>query len=240
MRQQIKECFREAREITPEVSWEEASSLCSVLPRGWFELTRIEPQGRLEFVEQFWLHQLREEPALCEEIPRFFAQLDNLILFITEKSEPYLVYSLRRGGFFSGQIPLGSTAIEAYSFFRSWPLPRSYLAFQAIHGRFHKGMDIGLFAVCDVAGKWGELQEEIRARSFALDEVGPLDSAKLIPFYQSFGGNYWHCFYAEWFPNEMGCCTIRADTKGSVKPTFASFSEWLATYLVGEGIDVLS
>lgn len=126
MDQHVKEYFRQSSDEAPpgnfhkvialhdapDVDWETVKALVPDLCRGWYELARLNPKDRIEFYRDFWLLKLPYSPGLDEFINRFFASLDDIGIFITQKKfeDPYeasLIYSIKDdGGFFRGGLPI--------------------------------------------------------------------------------------------------------------------------------------
>lgn len=249
MNKYVKRYFQEAKDdsdrghfhkvilVDESVSWETVEPWA---PRGWFELTRLDRESRIEFVAQFWQSKLTDAPA-------FFERVDDITLFLAQKPgeehfTAHLVYSLQEdAGFYQGSPPHAESVIENHSLFHGIPLPRDYLAFQGIHAHFGKNADRGLYSVRELEDGWKLLQRFLKEREPVLFYDGEeVDGKKLIPFYNSFGRYSWQCFCADWYPEEeMGNVAVSHETvflpmlRAAAEEglAFASFLDWLAFYL---------
>src|SRR5437763_1522031 len=96
----------------PDVEWDEISERVPELCRGWYELSRLSRLDRIEFTRDFWLAKLPYFPGSSESINHFFASLDEIGVFLTQKKfedpfEAHLVYSIKdNSGFFRGAPPI--------------------------------------------------------------------------------------------------------------------------------------
>ncbi|MBS0625772.1 MAG: SMI1/KNR4 family protein [Verrucomicrobia bacterium] len=237
-----------------EWTWEDASKRAPNLPRPWFELSRVSPEDRLEFVRDYWLDLLPFHPIGHAAIADFFQVLDDVGVVIHRQSEedPFeseMVYSLADNScFFRGLPPATEGEIEGCRREISSALPRDYLSFFQIHNGFGKLSELGLLKI-DV------LQEERRkVANLILTAETPLlsggkqvDPGSLIPFFEAFGLASYQCFYADWYPgSEMGNVYLSgidytvsdtSDRNGWAEElAFPTFTEWLVYYLEGMSI----
>ena len=232
--------FKEVRFLSEEsdATWEEISDIAFDLPRGWFELSKVSSQDRVEFTRDFWLDRIPYHPSAHPAFFEFFEQLDDVAVVLTREreGEPFdaeLVYSLADGSsFFRGKPPcIEGIEIEVH-------LPQDYLSFLRIHNGFGKLSEMGLL----------EMEEILPARRRVIDllKAGDVnvDPGTLIPFYESLGLSSFQCFYTDWYPGaEMGNVYLSgidytiSDVSNKKMWTenlaFPTFSEWLVYYLQG-------
>lgn len=235
----------------PQLTWKEVKRLVPRIPKGWFELCHLAPQDRIEFLREYWLSSLPFCPSLSDFLVRFFGSLDEIGLYITQRTfddpcEARLVYGLKEdGGFFQGGPPAQEADLVALQ--RQFPdvvLPVDYLAFLKIHDGFAKFTDTGVTISSQMQRQYRMLQNLLEQKDepllSATKEV--VDPKSLIPFYESFGFPCFQCFWSDWYPEqEMGNVyysglthTITDHTSGLASPenqTFPSFLDWLMFYL---------
>lgn len=234
-----------------ELSFEEAQALAPKLPRGWFELSRLSVEDRIEFTGEYWLGKIPYHPSLKENISSFFSRLDDIAIFLSQenKGDPYeaaMVFSLKDdGGFYRAAPPATyEECIALQSEFTEFIFPEDYFAFLQIHNGLHKTTDrTGLIPVQDIRKAYDLLQETLRRQDDLKTRKGKLvDTTTLIPFYESFGLPVFQCFWGEWH-HELGMGNIYlslADNviadpdrgeHGSDNLSFPTFTEWLLFYL---------
>ncbi len=245
--------FRSCRFLheEPQLQWSEVDSLGSDLPRSWFELSRIAPRDRVEFVCDFWLDRFPYHPQIHRAIVEFFELLDDVGVVLVQKEEDgplqaELVYSLADSStFFRGRAPCTEEDLLEMRSEVGIALPRDYLAFLRIHSGFGKMSEMGLLEV-------GQLAEaKRRVAHIILHSERPLrsgnklvDPGSLIPFFEAIGLDSYQCFYTDWYPgSEMGNVYLSgidytiSDTshKQSLAEglAFSTFSEWFIFYLQG-------
>lgn len=235
----------------PHVTWESISKLVPQMGKGWYELSRLPAADRIEFTCDYWLSQLPYHPNIDEFLSRFFASLDDIGVFVTQRTfdDPYeacLVYSLHGdAGFFRGSIPATAEDISKLAHdFSDFILPADYIAFLQIHNGFSKATDVTGLA------KSMRMKENYDSFQDMLEQLGPLTTHRgkpvnpktLIPFYQSFGMPFYQCFWGEWYPEqEMGNVYYSGDTKtifdvessdpSSDSMAFPTFLDWLMFYM---------
>lgn len=235
----------------PLITWSDISALAPDLTKAWYELSRLSPEDRIEFTKEYWIQKLIYHPKLNEFLDSFFDGLDEIGVFLIQKKfddpfDIFLVYSLTNdSGFYRGMLPVKEDEVLTMeTLFPDIIFPPDYLAFLRIHN--------GFFKTTDSTGvtRAGEMKEQYEAFQLLFaDEHGlvtesgqPLDPKKLIPFYVSFGMPYYHCFWAEWYPqHEMGVVYVRGAEKtvsdiprdGSYMEgrAFPTFTDWLMFYL---------
>lgn len=234
----------------PEMSWNEVLRLVPNMSRGWFELSRLNVDDRIEFSRDYWISKLPYHECTAALLEKFFGSLDDIGVILTQKNyddkfEAHLVYSIsKNGGFFQGKLPMTEKEkIELYNHFQGVIFPQDYIAFMEIHNGFAKINDVGILEAKEVYPTYKQLKERLLERDPIVTESGMVfEPSKLIPFYHSFGTQCFQCFFDEWYPeNEMGNVyysemskTISDITgiKSSIdEMAFATFSEWLAFYL---------
>lgn len=233
-----------------DLSWKDILTLCPSLSRGWYELSHLSREDRIEFLREFWLAKLPYHPHLDEFIVKFFASLDDVGIFLTQSAydspfEPQCVYSLAdNNGFFHGYIPAQeSELVDLQRNFPDYILPVDYLAFLQIHNGFAKSTDTGILNTTDMPGTYSQFQEMLDKEEPIMTPQGiAVNPRSLIPFYKSFGMPFFQCFWGEWYPNqEMGNVyysgltkTISDCTKSDLSVetmAFETFMEWLIFYL---------
>lgn len=236
---------------TPHLQWEEVKKLSPTMSRGWYELSRLSFQDRLEFTQDFWLTKLPYSPAFHEFLDSFFAGLDDIGVFLTQQKYqdpfvPHIVYSLKHNsGFFQGGVPASDEAIiSLQKEFPNYILPADYLAFLQIHDGFAKFTDTGIVPSRDMKSCYDRFQMLIQETEGVVttsngDRVNP---SLLIPFYESFGLPFFQCFWAEWYPDqEMGNVYFSLSLKkiatsinreeSAETLAFQTFMDWLMFYL---------
>lgn len=232
-----------------DLSWEEFLKEAPGLPKGWYELSRLEGDARLEFVLGYWLSTLPYVPHMYEKIQAFFDGLESIEIFLTKetKGSPTLcqmVYSLKHEeGFFHGLPPVREESIESVQ--KKLPFyepPVDYLAFLRIHDGFGKACDTGIIQALDIEKEYQNLQEQLEEKMPLSDSKGEgIRASHLVPFYQSFGMPCYQCFYLDWYPEaEVGNVYYSGNdhflsdyrkTASSETLAFPSFLDWLAFYL---------
>lgn len=245
--------FKEVFFLTEDsnAKWEEISKKAPDLPRGWFELSRVSPQDRVEFTRDFWLDRMPYHPSAHPAFFEFFEQLDDvaIILMRMKEGEPLnseLVYSLAdNSSFFRGRPPAKERDVHELKNELEINLPHDYLSFVRIHNGFGKLSEMGLLEIEEIAHARRRvmdliIQTDKRVKSGDL----VVDPGALIPFYEALGLASFQCFYTDWYPgSEMGNVYLSgidytlsdvSDKKAwSENLAFPTFSEWLAHYLQG-------
>lgn len=224
-------------------SWEQLSKCCPDLPRGWYELSRLTAEDRVDFTRGFWAATLPYHPRTQHPIECFFKDLDDVGVLMTQEKEgtPFeflLIYSLADGsGFYWGKPPADrNEVLSIRAAHVAHELPLDYLAFFKIHNGFGKADDTGILPVEEVPERL-QLEAPLTLRNREL-----VNGEHLIPFYQSYGIDSYQCFYADWYPEqEMGNLYYSAQehslsdpqAKGSGGETlaFPTFLDWLVFYL---------
>lgn len=243
MQEHIAQYFEKEKMIplseSPKLKWEAAKKDAPRLTKGWFELSKLEPSIRLEFIRDYWFNALPYVPSFRAFIDRFFAKVDEIGM-VSVTSGVYLTYSMKgRAEFFLGGPPLVDDEIEALKELIDFPLPEDFLKFFRIHNGFFKGGDTGISSsgvLVEEAQRFKELEITLKLGN---ETVSP---DLLLPFYRSFGLDVYQCFYKEWYPDisvgnvlcslsERTISDYRTREKGRDYLAFPSFLDWLTFYM---------
>ena len=245
--------FKQVRFLNEEKSavWSEISQLVPAMPKGWFELSRVNPSDRISFIRDLWQRRLPFHPGAHEKISEFFSRLDNIgVVLAAEKgTDPLgveLVYSLYdNSSFFRGLIPADEKQIEENFAGLEVSLPQDYQSFLQLHNGFGKLSSIGLFSCEYIA------ENKQRVMEFLVEAEKPIqtggrfvDPGALIPFYEEEGLFEFQCFFSDWYPgSEMGNVYLSGIdyTMSDISDwktwrenlAFSTFLEWLGEYLGG-------
>jgi len=233
-----------------KLSWEEVSDLAPTLPRGWFELSQLKVEDRIEFSREFWLSKLPFFPSIHTFLPKFFDRLDDVQIYLTQNSfedplEPELVYSVAQNeGFFHGAPPASQDVLlKLQNQLDGYILPMDYVTFLEIHNGFSKYTDTGIIKIENVLKLYKNFQEFLREQSdLHLPNGESVNPRSLIPFYESFGQHCYQCFYGDWYPEqEMGnvyysgiertLSDISVKGNWMEQMAFPNFMDWLVFYL---------
>lgn len=235
------------------LDWKEVSEKVSDMPRGWFELSRVSKEDRIEFISTIWENKLPFHPMIHARMRRFFSRLDDVAIVIVKREFSYfaeMVYSIGdNSSFFRGLPPLIEEDVRMFTSELGVRLPSDYLSFLKVHNGFGKLSEPGILRVEEIYRAREDVRKilmngdkEIRWKGHVIDPEA------LIPFYEDYGFNSFQCFFSDWYPNsEMGNVYLSginytvsdiADRNiWADQLAFASFMEWLAMYL--EGMNVL-
>lgn len=239
-----------------DLEWERLSQQAPFLSRGWFELSRLSKEDRIEFTKSYWLVKLSsfDQGEIENGLNKFFASLDDVGIFLTlqKEGDPYdvhMVYSLKNeAGFFHGNPPADEARIhDLEKQFAPIDFPPDYLAFLRIHDGFNKYTDTGLIKTHELARAFHNLQNLLTEEILILPDGELVDPVDLIPFYESYGLHSYQCFYADWHPIfGMGNVFFSADNqtisdffipdKWAENLAFPNFNAWLLFYLQEEVI----
>jgi hypothetical protein len=239
------------------IPWEKLNREIPTLSRGWFELSRLSKEDRIEFTRGYWLSKLggdgSDELNFHDRLNLFFDKLEDVALFATQEMAPapyelHMVYCLKENsGFFHGSPPATPDILHNFSKqFGNYTFPNDYLAFFSIHDGFSKYTDTGLIKTRDMARNYLRFQEINAGKLFLGPEGQMLDPASLIPFYESFVLHCHQCFCADWYPaGEMGNLYYSELEDGlsdflyhitlDDHYAFTTFLGWLMSYLEGFG-----
>lgn len=234
----------------PDIDCENLCQLVPDLSKGWYELAVLDTKDRIEFVRDYWLDQLPYQQGLSEFVVRFFSQVDDIGIFLTQKKfdDPFqvsMIYSLKGdNGFYRGASPATDQRINRLqNAFEGALLPADYLAFLRIHDGFWKTTDCtGLTPSAMMPSVNKAFQERLANTSVLTSDGNEVDPTTLIAFYESFGLPFYQCFWKDWYPQgEMGNVyfsgntnTILFSEEGGMQSenmAFPSFLDWLMFYL---------
>ncbi len=224
---------------SPDLQWNEAVEKAPRLTKSWFELSKLEPIVRLEFIRDYWFNALPYVPSFRGFLDRFFALVDEVAM-VGVKNGVYLTYSLKgRTEFFLGGPPLVDREIAALKEQIDFPLPDDFLKFFRIHNGFFKGGDTGIFS----SGVLVEERQRFKEMEVSLKLGNETISSELfLPFYRSFDLDVYQCFYRDWYP-DLGVgnvlCSLsegtisdyRSREKGRDYLAFPTFLDWFTFYL---------
>lgn len=234
-----------------EVPWSEIQQKMPFLCKGWYELSRLKSEDRIEFTKEYWLSKFAFDPRWSVGIERFFNSIDDICLFLVQQKfgdpfEAHMIYSLKGDrGYYKGNCGISEEeTAELQKAFTGTLFPKDYLAFLQVHNGFSKATDSGLFASRELRERFDQFQALVSSNegvTTTLDEL-PIDPQNLIPFYESFGMPFFQCFWAEWYPeDEMGnvyysgknnTISILASKAPSVENmAFPTFMDWMLFYL---------
>jgi hypothetical protein len=233
----------------PQMAWEDLFKKAPSLPRGWYELSRLSSNDRIEFVRDYWLFTLPFLPHVHAFLQKFFSQLDDIGIYLTQLrfDSPFeceIVYSLNDGScFYHGTPPCSQEGIKRLEVEFEEVLPEDFLAFLRIHDGFSKHSDTGIIKSRYLSIVRKQLQAELeqfhREITWQGKSVDPVD---LIPFYESFGQPSYQCFFALWAPSEQAgnvYCSPMERIFSDVRDrhhwqenlAFPTFLDWLIFYL---------
>lgn len=194
---------------SPDLKWDTISNLAPFLPRGWYELSRLPLEDRIEFTHEYWQSKLGASAHLERRLNEFFENLDEIGIYITQAKERgpfdvHMVYSLKAAaGFFHGGPPATDETIDTLiKRFGHINFPSDYLAFLHIHDGLSKYTDTGLIKSRDMAQVYQRFQHLLAEEMLVRPDGEVIDPESLIPFYESFGLHCYQCFYADWYPEE--------------------------------------
>lgn len=236
----------------PKLKWAEISEKVPELPRGWFELSRVDSEERIEFIAGYFLEKLPFHPIAHLSLDRFFQRLGDISIAIAKKdseSHVEMVYSLKDdSSFFRGSPPLTEEDVRQFKTEIEVPLPSDYLSFLKIHNGFGKLSEQGILCADEVSNKRRQVQDILLQRELNIEWNGrSIDPSALIPFYEDYGLNSFQCFFSDWYPgSEMGNVYLSginytvSDVANrnfwTEQLAFPSFLEWLSYYLEGMNV----
>jgi len=235
----------------PKLSWEEVSKKSEELPKGWFELSKLSSQDRVDFTREYWLSVLPYVPHVNRFLQNFFAKLDDVGVYLMQLKvdspfECEMVYSLRDDTcFFHGAPPCEPDNIEQLRLQFDDALPEDFLAFLKIHDGFSKYTDTGVVKSKNIVPLYRQLQLELVGEDQEIvsrDEA--IDPKDLIPFYESFGQPSFQCFYVRWVPGKAAGNVYYSLVEQVISDfhdrnawlenlAFPTFLDWLIFYMEG-------
>lgn len=229
----------------PEARWEQFAEELTDLPRGWFELSRISPRDRIDFIRDFWLHRIPFHPSIRSIVSEFFDRLDDIAVVLRKEKEEdlwnaELVYSLRDNScFFRGLPPPTEQDIAELRGEMGVHFPRDYLAFIHIHNGFGKLSELGVLKIEEIPDARRRVMELVlQAEKTVQFGNAAVDAGSLIPFFEAYGLASFQCFYADWYPgSEMGNVYL-SGIDYTLSGANETFLEWLAQYLQGVNLSL--
>ncbi|MBI5272421.1 MAG: SMI1/KNR4 family protein [Chlamydiia bacterium] len=234
---------------TSEKEWKDVKRLIPHFPKGWFELSRVNAADRIDFTRDFWMGRLPFYPALHAAIEEFFDALDDVCVVAARDGDSWLlqlIYSFRDNScFFRGMMPASEEELSDLGLELNLTLPKDWVGFMKIHNGFGKLGDLALLPIDNIPDARQRVMQMVRRAEEPLKSGAMfVDTGSLIPFYETFGLNSFQCFFADWYPgSEMGNVYFSgidytvSDTghreEWEENGAFATFSEWLVSYLAG-------
>jgi hypothetical protein len=234
------------------INWNELSEKVPDLPRGWFELSRIPTEERIEFISEGWFNRLPFNPIATPYISHFFSRLDDIAILVVKRDFEYsaeMVYSFSDNrSFFRGLPPLNEEDVRIMKREAGVNLPRDFLSFIRLHNGFGKLTDPGIIRAEELMIARNDVRQILNNSDKEIQWQGQIiDPESLIPFYEDYGLNSFQCFFSDWYPNsEMGNVYLSginytiSDTTDRIfwaeQMAFPSFLEWLAMYLEGMNV----
>jgi len=243
--------FKEVRFLSEEsnLRWEDIEN--TGLSRGWFELSRIPMEDRVEFSREFWMSRFSYHPTATKALGEFFNQLDDIVVLVCRQTdeEPWeseLVYSLGDNScFFRGRPPAEEEQIDWAKKQMGNNLPHDYWAFFRLHNGFGKLTELGVLPLEDLEDAKNRLVDTClkMEKPLRMGEAW-LDPHSLFPFYEEYGLGSFQCFNAEWYPgSEMGnvffssiettVSDISDRRTWAENLAYSTFVEWLTAFLEG-------
>lgn len=235
---------------TPDLIWEMVSEEVPLLPKAWFELSRLPTDCRLEFTKDYWIYKLPFFDSIAvDRLENFFDQVEDIGIYAiqTMKGLPFdlhMVYALKGNeGFFQGGPPASVETIDTLvKQFSHVNLPDDYVAFLQLHDGFSKYIDTGLIKTREMSRTYLKLQQALIDLQIEGPDGERVFPEQLIPFYESYGLHHYQCFYADWYPNkDMGNVAFSLQDlsisnfldrhKQEDELAFTSFLEWFLFYI---------
>ncbi|NGX51567.1 MAG: hypothetical protein K1060chlam2_01437 [Chlamydiae bacterium] len=213
--------FHEKQELT----WDGAREASPHLTKGWFELSKLEPGVRLEFIRDYWINSLPFSPQFYAFVDRFFSKVQEVGI-VAVRGDVYMTYALKSALFFGGP-PLVDREIELIKEQFDFPLPLDYLQFFRVHNGLSRGEESGLFPSRLLLDETEKIHSRKGVLKYGSKEIDPRE---LFPFYHD---STYQCFYKSWtIDEEVGNvhCSLH-DGRVSDSSAFPSFLDWLTHYL---------
>ncbi len=232
------------------LEWKQILEIVPDMPRGWFELTRVNPNERIEFVSDLWSYRLPFHPIAQRAFSQFFASLDDIAIVIVKIDFEYvaeMVYSFSDNrSFFRGYPPSVEEDVHLLNHELEVRVPYDYQSFLRLHNGFGKLSEIEILPMKEVLAAREIVKKMISEHGLEWKNHG-VDPLSLIPFFEDFGLNSFQCFFTDWYPdNDMGNVFLSgihntlSDTsdrsRWNEQLAFPSFLEWLAFYLEGQNV----
>ena len=229
--------------------WDEISQKIPDLPKSWFELSRVHPLERIEFVKLLWQDLLPFHLKFSPYLESFFAKLDDIGIVVAKRGGEYfpeMVYSFSDNStFFIGNPPATFDDVRYFISQLGFSLPQDFLSFLILHNGFGRLGSSGILSMDDVDSERQKVRKMLMGNNFVIDHRGGVvNPQSLIPFYVDSGLNSYQCFYVDWSPmGEIGnvylsglnssISDISKSFDLSDELAFASFSEWFMQFLEG-------
>ncbi len=233
----------------PPKDWNEVANFFPNFPKGWFELSRVASEDRIEFIRIFWEQTLPFQPKAHRSISDFFNALDDIGVVLSKSKDSWqaqLVYSLNdNSSFFRGLEPASAEEIDELKLELEVACPRDWVAFTKIHNGFGKLSEIDLILASEISEKKRKLRDIIlNATEQVKSGKVVVDPDSLIPFFEASGLSSFQCFYSDWYPaDEMGnvyfsgidytVSDLTLREMWNDNGAFTTFLEWLSKYLSG-------
>lgn len=214
-------------ELTQHSHWEELQKEAPFFPRGWFELSHLNPDDRKEFLHLYWKSQfLGSVSQISDVIDRFFYAVEDILIFLVRQEklppQPLLIYASSQGHFF-GYPPAHHDRIAKVQIDG---LPQDYLNFFKIHDGFSKEGEGKIFSLSEASVFHSRFQE--RMANFE----GIIDPKTLIPFFQEEKIHRLQCFFSQ----KKGVNLLFDELQNPYLPSgstiFSDFSYWLLNFLL--------
>jgi hypothetical protein len=243
--------FEEVVFVDCQSKWEELLKIAPNLPRGWYELSQISRDNRVDFTRDFWLDHIPYNPSAHVILFEFFERLDDIFIVLAKpktssKFIPELVYSLEdHSCFFRGQLPASREVIDSVLEQLDVNLPKDYVSFLKIHNGFGKLSEMGLLKIEEMEDAKRRVEDLImRSERKVRSGIHVIDPKALYPFYEALGLSSFQCFYTDWYPqDEMGnvylsgidytVSDVSDKRSWQENLAFTTFSQWLSFYLQG-------
>ncbi len=235
--------------VDTEFSFEKCKEICPSLPKGWYELAKLNLQDRIDFTKEYWFKTLPLKPQMYKVFEAFFQSLDDIGVFLvkkkqTEKYTSHFVYSIQTGAAFFYGLPPVEKESDPVCFVPSLNFPKDFLAFFKIHNGFSKNSDLGIIQMQNLKNIYSDLQAKWKGEKIIIKhKENSIDFSLLLPFYERFGLGSFQCFFGDWYPeSEMGNVYFSAmdytisDYKAARQEhnrSFENFLSWLISYLEG-------
>lgn len=236
-------------EMEDVISYEEAKAKAPDLPKGWFELSQLNVEDRIQFTRDYWINTLPFVPNFHSFLIKFFDNLDDVGVYLTQirKKESFhceMVYSLKEDrGFYRGGVFNSKERIEAINASFDRQLPEDYLQFLKIHNGFTKTNDLGIIRSENLKFACEKFYEMLEQDDHFITCSGkPINPKHLVPFYHCLGLQSFQCFFTDWYPSgHMGnvyfsgidhCISNYQNKEAWMEQmAFPSFLDWLKFYM---------
>ena len=224
------------------------------LPRGWYELSRLNKEDRINFSRDYVLKNLPYIPHIYSFVFNFFDSLDDVDVILTKNNDeefytPQIVYSKKKSDvFFRGFIPADEELIDQIDMHFNNMLPFDFVSFLKIHNGFCKNDDTGIFKIEDFDSVYDNFLKIVESKDSSI-KLGSkfIDPNSLIPFYQCYNKDEFQCFNIEWFPKNQTANVYYTGSDNSISDyltnfswhenfAFETFLDWLIFYLDVESL----